>query len=465
MTPNIKKEIRVRIAPSPTGYLHIGTARSALFNWLFSKKENGKFILRIEDTDLERSEKKFEKDIIESLKWLGLTWDEGPFFQSDRLDIYEKYLRQLLEQNLAYYCYCTKEELEDERQAMLSQGMPPKYSGKCRSKVNPKAKEKPQVIRFKVPETRIAFKDLIRGDISFDTGLIGDIAIAKDLRTPLYNFAVVIDDYEMQISHVIRGEDHIANTPKQMLIQKALGFSHPHYAHLPLILDPDRSKMSKRYSATSISEYRKEGYLPEVMMNFMAFLGWHPKDEKELMTANEMIEEFDLGRIQKGGAVFNIEKLNWLNSQYIKNFSNAELVKRIKDFGISVPDRTSKGVSDDQLEKIAGITKERIKKLSDFSELADFFFKLPDYSPELLIWKETPKETIKENLEIVLKLVPDSGKIMKLAEEKGRGEILWPLRAALSGKMASPGPLEIMNILGEKEAKSRIKIAIKKLSS
>ncbi|MEK7590457.1 MAG: glutamate--tRNA ligase [Patescibacteria group bacterium] len=457
MTPAIKKEIRVRIAPSPTGYLHVGTARSALFNWLFAKKEGGKFILRIEDTDLERSEKKFEKDIIESLKWLGLSWDEGPFLQSDRLDVYEKYIRQLLEQNLAYYCYCTKEDLENERQAMLSQGMAPKYSGRCRSRT--KTKEKPQVIRFKVPETRVAFKDLIRGEISFDTSLIGDIAIAKDPRTPLYNFAVVIDDYEMQISHVIRGEDHIANTPKQILIQKALNFPHPHYGHLPLILDPDRSKMSKRYSATSIGEYRKEGYLPEAMVNFMAFLGWHPKDEKELMTADELVKEFDLERIQKGGAVFNIEKLNWINSQYIKNLSNEELLQRIKDFGFAV-----KKISDAQLAKIAGITKERMKKLSDFSELADFFFELPDYSSELLIWKETPRETIKENLEAILKLAPDSGKIMKLAEEKGRGEILWPLRAALSGKMASPGPLEIMDILGEKESAKRIKTAIKKLS-
>lgn len=456
MTPVSKKEIRARIAPSPTGYLHFGTARSALFNWLFVKKEGGKFILRIEDTDLERSEPKYEKDIIESLKWLGLEWDEGPFRQSDRLDIYEKYLKQLLDQNLAYYCYCTKEELEDERQAMLSQGMSPKYSGKCRSKTNTEGE--PQVIRFKVPETRITFKDLIRGEINFDTGLIGDIAIAKNPRTPLYNFAVVIDDYEMRISHVIRGEDHIANTPKQILIQKALDFPHPHYGHLPLILDPNRSKMSKRYSATSISEYRKEGYLPEAMINFMAFLGWHPKDEKELMTTDEMIEEFDLGRVQKAGAIFNIEKLNWINGQYIKKLSDKELAERLKNFGVSF-----KKMAETQTEKIVSLTKERMKKLSDFNDLADFFFNLPDYDSTLLAWKKEPKETIRENLEAVFNLIPDNGAVMKLAEERGRGEILWPLRVALSGKAASPGPLEIMDILGKDETTKRIQFALKKL--
>src|SRR3989338_1267749 len=304
MVSKLKQSIRVRIAPSPTGFLHIGTARTALFNWLFAKKEGGLFVLRVEDTDLERSDSKYERDIIENLEWLGLVWDEGPlaapenkigelpfssqspkykgdfgpYRQSERLDVYEKHLKKLLDENLAYYCYCSKEELEAERQSMLAQGLPPRYSGKCRAK--PKSGENLQLIRFKVSEAKLSFTDLIRGKIAFDTSLIGDIAIAKDLKSPLYNFAVVIDDYEMKISHVIRGEDHIANTPKQILLQKALGFSLPQYAHLPLILDSDRSKMSKRYLATSIKDYRDQGYLPEALVNFMALLGWHPAPEK-----------------------------------------------------------------------------------------------------------------------------------------------------------------------------------------
>src|SRR3989344_5438972 len=223
-----KNKIRVRIAPSPTGYLHIGTARTALFNWLFAKKMGGKFILRIEDTDLERSEKRFEEDIIKGLKWLGLDWDEGPYRQSERLEIYKKYLIKLLENGNAYYCECPKEELEEERQLQMKRGEAPKYSGKCRDKNLSNG----QLIRFIIKKGKVTFQDLIRGEISFDTDLIGDIAIAKNLKTPLYNFAVVIDDEEMKISHIIRGEDHIANTPKQILIQKALGFPRPHYAHL-----------------------------------------------------------------------------------------------------------------------------------------------------------------------------------------------------------------------------------------
>ncbi|OGY62366.1 MAG: glutamate--tRNA ligase [Candidatus Harrisonbacteria bacterium RIFCSPHIGHO2_01_FULL_44_13] len=488
MLSKLKQPIRVRIAPSPTGFLHIGTARTALFNWLFAKKYGGAFVLRIEDTDLERSDSKYETDIIESLKWLGLEWDEGPldadqrglnadsrgkftgefgpYRQSERLEIYEKYIKKLLDEKLAYYCYCDKEELEAERQALLAQGFPPKYSGKCRStssrqvRLASKHQGKPQVIRFIVPEIKLTFKDLIRGDISFDTGLIGDIAIAKDLHTPLYNFAVVIDDFEMKISHVIRGEDHIANTPKQILIQKALGFSQPEYAHLPLILDPDRSKMSKRYSATSINEYKKEGYLSEALINFMVLLGWHPQDDKEIMSREELIEKFDLGRTQKAGAVFNVAKLEWINGQYIKSLTDEQLFERLEDFGVD-----TKNLPERQFLKIIALIKERMKTLSEFNSLADFFFKLPDYSPRLLIWKNASQEKILKNLEMVLALVPDKQKITALAEKEGRGEVLWPLRVALSGKEFSPGPLEIMDALGEKETIQRIAAAIQKLKS
>jgi len=451
-----QKKVRTRIAPSPTGNLHIGTARTALFCWLFAKSKGGEFIVRIEDTDIERSDPKFEKDILEGLDWLGFKSDEKIVKQSERIDIYKKYIKQLLEKNLAYYCFCTKDELEAQRQSMLSQGMPPKYSGECRgiSKNDVKAKldaGESHIIRFKVPETKVSFKDMIRGDVSFDAALFGDIAIAKDVDVPLYNFAVVIDDYTMDITHVIRGEDHVANTPKQILIQKALDFPQPHYAHLPLILDPDRSKMSKRYSSTSIREYRDIGYLPEAMINFMAFMGWHPKEEKDIMSVEELVKEFDISRVQKGGAIFNIDKLNWINAHYLRTLDNAELAKIL-------------GVEN---EKIISLVKDRMKTLSDFKELASFLTQVPDYEADLLIWKTTPREKIFENLQAILKIIEGGGgepHITQLAKQEGNGEVLWPLRVALSGQKASPGPFEIMGVLANDEVIGRLKIAIQKLS-
>ncbi len=485
MINNPKKEVRVRIAPSPTGPLHLGTARTALFNWLFAKNQGGAFILRIEDTDLERSDPKYEKDILETLQWLGLSWDEGPpldadlrglkadsrgqykgeygpYRQSERLDIYEKYIKKLLEENKAYYCFCTKEELEAERQAMLSQGLPPKYSGKCRPNKKPDSK-RPSVIHFKMPQTEVIFNDLIRGKIKFNTGLIGDIVIAKDLRTPLYNLAVVIDDFEMKISHVIRGEDHISNTPKQILLQKALEFPEPFYAHLPLILSPDRSKLSKRELETSISDYRKEGYLPEALLNFLALLGWHPEKDRETFNLEELIKEFSLKRVQKGGAIFNLEKLDWLNSQYVMRLEPEDLIDRLTEF---VPQEWLK--KREFLIKIAGIEKERVKKLTDFPKLVGFFFELPEYPAKLLIWDKTSHEDTLDNLQSVFPLVKDftrvNDKIMALAETRGRGEVLWPLRVALSGQVASPGPFEIIEVLGKEETLRRLEIAIRKLS-
>jgi glutamyl-tRNA synthetase len=333
-------KIRVRIAPAPTGYMHIGTARTALFNYLFAKKHEGTFILRIEDTDVEKSKKEFEKDIMENLKWLGIEWDEGPdiggdfgpYRQSERRGIYEKYLKKLLEEKKAYFCFCTKEELEAEKQFQLSIGQPPKYSGKCANLADEKVKEflakrKPFVIRFKVPIKKVEFDDLIRGHLEFDSSLLGDIIIAKDFKKPLYNFSCVIDDYEMKISHVIRGEDHLSNTPKQILIQEAFGFPQPKYAHLPLILGPDRSKLSKRHGAISIFEYRKQGYLPEALINFMAFLGWHPGTERYIYSMAALIKDFSLERIQKAGAVFNIKRLDFLNGFYIRQRSIEKLTQ------------------------------------------------------------------------------------------------------------------------------------------
>ena len=468
------KKIRVRFAPSPTGFLHFGGARTALFNWLFAKNHKGDFILRIEDTDKKRSLPEYEKDLIDGLKWLGLEWDEKPYKQSERTKIYEKYLKKLLDEDKAYYCFCSKEELEKDRQAMMAQGLAPKYSGRCRhllkEKVVQKLKNKEQsVIRFKIPLTEVEFHDLIRGKIVFNSELIGDTVIAKSINSPVFIFAGVVDDYEMKITHIIRGEDHISNTPKQILIQMALGFETPKYAHLPLILAPDKRKLSKRYTETSLNDFRKNGYLPEALINFMALLGWHPKEDREVLTIEELIKEFDIRRVQKGGAIFNLEKLEWLNAQHIKNLKTEILAKEIKKF---IPESWPE--KEEIFIKAVETEKNRMKRLTDFRELADFFFDFPDYETEILFWRDLDKEKTKSNLKIIydelekiFKVDFNKNKlenaIMPLTEVWGRGELLWPLRVSLSGKRASPGPFEIMDVLGKEETLKRINMAIEKL--
>ncbi|MGC9611173.1 MAG: glutamate--tRNA ligase [Minisyncoccia bacterium] len=468
--------IRVRFAPSPTGPFSLGNARTALFNWLFAHHEGGEFFLRIEDTDKERSKKEYEKDLLECLKWLGLDWDNKDLpRQSERTHIYEKYLKELLDSQKAYYCFCSPEELEAERQAQMSQGLAPKYSGKCRNipfeEATARAKKEPSVIRFRLQDGVISFNDLIRGKVSFDAGLLGDVVIAKDVKTPLYNFAVVIDDEDTKITHVIRGEDHLSNTPKQIAIQEALGFSRPIYAHLPLILGPDHKKLSKRYMETSFSDYREQGYLPDAVLNFMALMGWHPEKDREVLTREEIISEFNLKRVQKSGAVFSPEKLDWLNSQHIRNSPVSEITKAIENF---VPKEWLKDKK--ILESAILVERERMKNLSDFKNLAAFIFTLTDYSKKLLIWRETPEPATLDNLrfvsDVILKIPPgDFNKdtieqyIMTVAEKRGRGEVLWPLRAALSGLEASPGPAEIMEIIGQKESVRRINLAIEKLEN
>jgi glutamyl-tRNA synthetase len=478
-------EIRVRMAPSPTGPLHIGTARTTLFNWLFARHHGGVFVLRIEDTDKERSKKEFEDELIDGLHWLGIEWDEFGR-QSDRTALYRKYLEQLLASGDAYYCYCTKEELEAQREVMLASGLPPKYNGHCRKYAGgePPAGLSPQVIRFKVPEMKVEFKDLIRGKVVFDAALFGDQVIAKDLDSPLYNFAVVVDDFDMKISHVIRGEEHLGNTPKQILIQRALGLTEPIYAHIPLILNPDRSKMSKRFGDSALTEFRAKGYLPEAIVNFIALLGWHPRDDREVLSADDLIKEFELERVQKAGAIFNQEKLDWINREHMKKYSNAELSKLVKPFvlkkhgdlfGIS-----GKGDIDEAfLERLVAVERTRANTLSDFAELGAFFFKLPDYEPSLLIWKESPMKEVAQILrelhEKLSELDENDFTSEKLSpavlsaigegpSARNRGIVLWPLRVALSGERSSPDPIEIMDVLGKKESLARLDVAIKKLA-
>jgi len=499
------EQIRVRIAPSPTGALHIGTARCALFNYLFAKKNNGKFILRIEDTDLERSDLKWTQDIIDGLKWLGMEWDEGPdvggefgpYKQTQRLDTYEKYLKQLLDEGKAYHCFCTEEELEDKRQEQMSRGLAPKYDGRCAHLSKEqlalyKSENKPSVIRFRVENKKVKFNDLTRGDVEFDTGLLGDIVIAKDLRIPLYNFAVVIDDFEMKISHVIRGEDHIANTPKQILIHNALGFEIPQYGHLPLILAPDRSKMSKRYGSVAISDYKEQGYLPEAMINFMALLGWNPGTEKEIFSLSQLEKEFSIEKVQKAGAIFNLARLDFLNGLYIREKSLEKITelcipyladaKLINKKNSGYTDEAGDEVLISYLQKVIEVSKSRMKKLSEIVEFSDFFFKNAlTYDKNLLQWqKMTDGELIDslsasekvlsemdkwnlENLEKELSLASQKLNIEKNYPEKNKGYLLWPLRVALSGKSFSPSPFEIAEILGKEKTLNRILEAKKML--
>jgi len=526
-------EVRTRFAPSPTGYLHIGSARTCLFNYLFAKKNEGVFLLRIEDTDIERSSREYEEDILESLKWLGIEWDEEPYRQSERLNIYAEYLKKLLVGDKAYYCFCSEEELETQRQYQLSIGEAPRYSGKCANLSKEEAQRslsqgKKAVVRFRVPTKKVEFNDLIRGKLEFDVSLMGDIVIArpappltsytdkpsKALMLPLYNFACLVDDFEMKITHVIRGEEHISNTPKQILLQEALNFPSLHYAHLPMILAPDRTKLSKRHGAVGISEYKKEGYLSEAIVNFIAFLGWNPGGEREIYSMPSLIKEFSLERVQKGGAIFNIKRLDFLNGFYIRRSSIEKLTELClpylieaglieKEEGTEFKIKTTgEKIPLDWLRKIVSIYQERLKKLSEITELTEFFFKDKlEYGKDLLRWprpgvltqgREMTDEEIKitfdklgeilskieignfnkEHLE--RKLLPEAEEFGKkfvrkeieteqIRQPGERGYLLWPLRVALTGKEASAGPLEIAEILGKEKTLRRIKEARKKL--
>ena len=494
---------RTRFAPSPTGPLHMGNARTALFNYLFAKNQKGIFVLRIEDTDRERSKPEWEKDVLENLEWLGLKWNEGPFRQSERTELYKKHLEKLIEEKKAYYCYCLPDELEAQRQDQMSRGEAPRYTGTCRTAGDREGK--PSVIRFLTVSKQITFQDLIRGKISFDTALLGDFVIAKDLETPLYNFSVVIDDNEMNITHVIRGEDHIPNTPKQILMQEALGLSQPQYAHLPLLLGEDRTKLSKRHGDNSVTKFREQGYLPEAAINFLSLLGWNPGDNREIFSLEQLIKEFSLKHIQKGGAIFNINRLNYINGYYLRKKSLKELTELCLPYfvheGLIEPTwkeksvaganivgghlgwkliqecivtQTKEKISLTQLEHIVALYQERLQKVSDIVELTDFFFvKELDYPKELLQWKKATDEETKESLKQVENILEEIDQwdkenlekiIMPKANAgKDRGYMLWPFRVALTGKKASAGPFEIAEVLGKEQTIQRVQDAQKKL--
>ncbi len=456
------------MAPSPTGYAHIGSARTALFNWLFARHEGGKFVLRIEDTDKERSKKEYEEDLLAGFKWMGMDWDEF-YRQSDRVPIYSKYVKKLFDEGKAFWCRHSEEELEKERQEQLAGKAIPRHV--CEYKTGSKKQNGEEgIIRLAVDENsdrKIKFRDLIRGEIEFEEQLLGDFSIAKDIETPLYNFAATVDDHEMEISHVIRGEEHIANTPRQILIQEALGFEMPAYAHLPLLLGTDKSKLSKRNGAASLDEYKKMGYLPEALANFICLLSFTMPDGREIVTMKELVGAFDLLKVHKSGAVFDMKKLDWLNGEYIKKLDNEELADKLLTGGW-LPEETTK----EDIQKVIPLARERIKKLSDISEF-NYFFKEPEYDRGLLVWKNKGPEEIKNSLSEVAKIIEEKGmedkdalrrELDSLGVKLGdKGLAYWPLRVALSGLKASPDPVDIAGILGKEKTLERVKRAIELL--
>lgn len=448
-------KVKVRIAPSPTGFLHIGTAQSALYNWLFARKNGGEFHLRIEDTDKERSTKKYEQSILDALEWIGLKWDGEVVRQSERAAKHREMLEQLLSEGKAFYCHHTQDELEAERQSQEGEKTPPRHT--CNYKDSEKGTMPGGIIRLAVTrdaESIVFFKDDIRGHIEFRTSLLGDFSIARSVDDPLYNFAVVVDDADMEITHVIRGEDHISNTPKQILIYEALGLPVPKFAHLPLILAADRSKLSKRHGAVAIVDYKKD-YLPEAIINFLGAMSY--TFGKEIMTKEEMIEEFELGKVHRSGAIFDIKKLNWLNSQYIKKL----LPKEFKDI-IEMPE-----IPDIAVPMIT----ERLEKLSDVKDF-EYLWKKPEYDKELLKWKGSDTPAVIQSLTMVGVIVKESDiksdstrlRLDELGKSlENRGLAYWPLRVAETGKDKSPDPVEVLNVIGKDEALERINDAIKKL--
>jgi len=478
-------KIKVRIAPSPTGRLHIGTARTALFNYLFARKKGGEFLLRIEDLDRSRSSTEYEREIIAGLKWLGLAWDQGPIRQTERLEkgIYQKYLSRLVKNKLAYPCYCSAKELAEERKRQLARGLPPKYSGKCRGlKKKPKGKGKPvyrlnvrRVAREMELPSKLVFADLIRGEIGAEIGGIGDFILVKRDATPLYHFAVVIDDHEMGISHIIRGEDHITNTFNQLLLYRAFGWKPPKFAHLPLILNPDRSKLSKREkNLVSIADFQKAGYLPEAIINYLALLGWHPQRQgKEVFSLAEAVDNFQLNRVSPSGAIFERKKLDYLNGWYIREKKEKELLKLIEETQSIKIEPAEKELA----LKAISLIKERMRKLAQFKELTNYFFQRPNYEAGLLVFrKSTPIRSIQGLKTAYQTLEKADPKIWQKPEQLNRllagqveksrltnGDIFWPVRVALSGRDASPSPSELLWALGREESLGRIEQAIKRL--
>jgi glutamyl-tRNA synthetase len=461
--------IKTRFAPSPTGHLHIGGARTALFNWLYSKHHKGIFVLRIEDTDVERSKEEYTKAILDGLEWLGIDWDEGPYFQMERMDLYREHAFRLLDAGLAYKCYCSTEMLEEKRNLALKEGRKPSYDRTCRD-AGLRAGDDSFVIRFKTPLSgTITFDDIVRGPISVQCEELDDLVILRSDGTPTYNFTVVIDDALMGITHIIRGDDHINNTPRQIVIYEALGYPVPRFAHVPLIHGKDKARLSKRHGATSLIDYKSDGFHPEAFMNYLARLGWAHGDQ-EVFSKEELVEHFDLPNVGKSPAIFDVDKLTWLNGQYMKTLPEPLVAERLVPFlaemGFGEPNTAA-------LLPIVAILKERAKTLKEMAQMAAFFFTdevVFDEAARTKFLTPESKPVLERFLQGFKELTSlDEGEQKNLVEticgeiNKKMGAVAQPVRVALTGRAVSPGVFEIISILGKEMVEKRIKKAIESI--
>jgi glutamyl-tRNA synthetase len=469
---NIQKKVRTRIAPSPTGDPHIGTLYQSIFDYAFAKQNNGDFIFRIEDTDRERFIEGAEKNMIDALSWAGMPPDESPFKggkyspyrQSERLDIYKKYINELIDNKNAYYCFCSKERLASMREAQIKNKEQPKYDKYClnlkKEEINKNLEDKkPYVIRLNVPDnTDIVFNDLIRGEIIINTKSIDDQILLKTDGYPTYHAAVVIDDHLMEITHIIRGEEWISSTPKHILIYKAFGWDIPYFAHLSLLRNRDKSKVSKRHNNTSINWYKEEGYLPEALINYLILLGWSSPDGKEIISMNEFIRNFSFDRVTKGGPIFDIDKLNWINGVYIRQLSILNLKKLI------TPYLKYKDIKNSYLENILKLTQDRIKKLSEINDLISFFIEDIDI-PKDLIYEIFSKDDVNKIIKSIIQIIDEHGineeseKIMREYAVNNNykiGDFFMIIRLAITGRKASPPLIDTMSVLGREKVKERL---------
>lgn len=487
----MKKGVRVRYAPSPTGYPHVGNIRTALFNWLFARHNDGSFIVRIEDTDVARKVDGAEESILHSLRWLGLDWDEGPevggdygpYFQSQRLEKYHKTARQLLDEGHAYLCYCSPQRLDEMRREQRRRGLPPGYDRHCRDLTNKERTELEAggitpVVRFKVPlEGQTRFDDMIRGEVVFENDTIDDFVLLKSDGYPTYHLANVVDDHLMNISHVLRADEWLSSTPRHILLYQALGYEPPLFAHLPMILGPDRTKLSKRHGATSILDYQEQGYLPEAMFNFLVLLGWSLDDKTEILNVDDIIENFSLERVSKTAAVFSHDKLNWMNGVYIRGLSQEEFTRRAIPFlERGLPSWVKRPISHAYVSQIAPLIQERVKTLGEVHELVEFFFTDElAYDAALLGGKGMDREMVIMALGTALKKLQavanfDSNSLEQalrpLAEELGlnTGQFFGVLRVATTGRTAAPPLFQTMAVLGRERCLSRIEAALARIS-
>jgi glutamyl-tRNA synthetase len=486
--------VRVRFAPSPTGYLHVGGARTALFNWLYARHTGGTFILRIEDTDFERSTQEMVEGILVGMRWIGLDWDEGPFFQSQRMELYRATAKRLVESGHAYYCFCSKELIEQRRAVAQTEGRAAKDDDPCRRIPRDEAARRgagsePAAVRFSVPESGATrFDDAVFGPIEFANAEIEDFVLLRSDGVPTYHLSVVADDLEMRITHIIRGADHVSNTPKQKLIYEALGAPLPVFAHVPLILGPDKTRLSKRHGATSVIAYKDEGFLPEAFRNYLALLGWSPPDStKEIMSDRELISLFSLDGISKSNAVFDRTKLEWMNAEYIRALPVEQLSERLLPIvraggfesrgGFHSLRSYASGEADScKMQRITPLIRERIKLLRDVLTAADFFFveELPPYDTSLLIPQKGDLAMAKKALERAREVLAHTDfnhqaldqALRTAAKDMGLkpGQMFWPIRVAVTGRTASPPLFETLEVLGRETGLARIARAIDKIS-